>query len=68
MRRIGTGERPAIPLDVLHLDSLNGVLEDVGLYPGRFGPAALNELNRAWHLLPRAGLCGFSSGSDGVRR
>jgi 2-haloacid dehalogenase len=52
MRRVSAGERPFVPLDVLHRENLEGVLEDLGLDPGRFGPAALDELNRAWHFLP----------------
>ena len=52
MRRVSTGQRPFVPLDVLHRENLDGVLTDLGLNPGRFGPAALDELNRAWHLLP----------------
>jgi 2-haloacid dehalogenase len=52
MRRVSTGERPFVPLDVLHRENLDGVLTGLGLDPGRFGPAALDELNRAWHLLP----------------
>ena len=52
MRRVSAGERPFAPLDVLHRENLDGVLKDLGLDPGRFGPAALDELNRAWHFLP----------------
>jgi len=52
MRRVSTGQRPFVPLDVLHRENLDGVLEDLGLDLGRFGPAALDELNRAWHFLP----------------
>jgi 2-haloacid dehalogenase len=52
MRRVSAGERPFVPLDVLHRENLDGVLEDLGLDPGRFGAAALGELNRAWHFLP----------------
>lgn len=52
MRRVSTGERPFASLDVLHRENLEGVLGDLGLDPGRFAPAALDELNRAWHLLP----------------
>jgi len=52
MRRVTAGERPFAPLDVLHRENLDGVLGDLGLDPGRFGPAELDELNRAWHFLP----------------
>ena len=52
MRRVTAGERPFVPLDVLHRENLGGVLGDLGLDPGRFGQAALDELNRAWHFLP----------------
>jgi 2-haloacid dehalogenase len=52
MRRVSSGERPFVPLDVLHRENLDDVLADLGLDPGRFGPAALDELNRAWHFLP----------------
>jgi 2-haloacid dehalogenase len=52
MRRVSSGERSFVPLDVLHRENLDGVLADLGLDPGRFAPAALDELNRAWHLLP----------------
>ncbi|HTZ25602.1 MAG TPA: haloacid dehalogenase type II [Streptosporangiaceae bacterium] len=52
MRRVSTGQRPFVPLDALHRENLDGVLEDFGLDPGRFGPPALDELNRAWHFLP----------------
>jgi 2-haloacid dehalogenase len=52
MRRVSTGQRPFVALDVLHRENLDGVLADLGLDPGRFGPAALDELNRAWHFLP----------------
>jgi 2-haloacid dehalogenase len=52
MRRVSTGERPFVPLDVLHRENLDGVLADLGLDPGRFDSAALDGLNRAWHFLP----------------
>jgi 2-haloacid dehalogenase len=52
MRRVSTGARPFVALDVLHRENLDGVLTGLGLDPGRFGPAALDELNRAWHFLP----------------
>jgi 2-haloacid dehalogenase len=52
MRRVSAGERPFASLDVLHRENLDGVLADLGLDPARFGPAALDELNLAWHFLP----------------
>jgi 2-haloacid dehalogenase len=52
MRRVSTGERPFVSLDVLHRENLDGVLTDFRLDPGHFGSAALDELNRAWHFLP----------------
>jgi 2-haloacid dehalogenase len=52
MRRVSTGERPFVPLDVLHRENLDGVLADLGLDPAGFAPAALDDLNRAWHFLP----------------
>jgi 2-haloacid dehalogenase len=52
MRRVSSGERPFVSLDVLHRENLDGVLAGLGLDPGRFGGAALDELNRAWHFLP----------------
>jgi 2-haloacid dehalogenase len=55
MRRVSTGARPFVSLDVLHRENLDGVLTDLGLNPGRFGPAALDELNRACHTTPRPG-------------
>jgi 2-haloacid dehalogenase len=52
MRRVSSGERPFVLLDVLHRENLDGVLADLGVDAGRFGPKALDELNRAWHFLP----------------
>jgi 2-haloacid dehalogenase len=52
MRRVSTGERPFVPLDVLHRENLEGVLAELGLDPGSFDAAALDDLNRAWHFLP----------------
>ena len=52
MRRVIAGERPFAPLDVLHRENLDGVLADLALDPAGFDPAALDELNRAWHFLP----------------
>jgi 2-haloacid dehalogenase len=47
MRRVSAGERPFVPLDVLHRGNLDGVLAGLGLDPGGFGPAALDDLSRA---------------------
>lgn len=52
MRRVSSGERPFVTLDVLHRENLGGVLADLGVDQERFGPAELDELNRAWHFLP----------------
>jgi 2-haloacid dehalogenase len=52
MHRVSAGERPFVPLDVLHRENLDGVLGDLGLDPARYDPAVLDELNRAWHFLP----------------
>jgi 2-haloacid dehalogenase len=52
MRRVRSGERPFVPLDVLHRENLDGVLADLGLDPERFGAGELDELNLAWHFLP----------------
>ena len=34
MRRVSTGQRPFVPLDVLHRENLDGVLTGLGLDPG----------------------------------
>jgi 2-haloacid dehalogenase len=52
MRRVSAGERPFVPLDVLHRENLEDVLGDLGLDPASYAPATLDELNRAWHFLP----------------
>jgi 2-haloacid dehalogenase len=52
MRRVSTGQRPFVPLDVLHRENLDGVLADLGLDPGRFGPAALDALKREYIVGP----------------
>jgi 2-haloacid dehalogenase len=52
MQRIRSGARPFASLDVLHRENLDVVLRGLGLDPGRFAPAELDELNRAWHFLP----------------
>jgi 2-haloacid dehalogenase len=52
MQRVRSGERPYVPLDVLHRESLDVVLGERGLAPADFGPPELDELTRAWHFLP----------------
>lgn len=52
MQRVSSGERPFVPLDILHRENLDGVLAGLHLDPASFGEAALGELNRAWHFLP----------------
>lgn len=52
MRRVSSGQRSFVPLDVLHRENLDGVLAGLGVDPGRFGTGVLDELNRAWHFLP----------------
>ena len=52
MGRIRSGERPFVPLDVLHRENLEEVLRECGHDPGRFPDPDLGALNRAWHYLP----------------
>jgi len=52
MQRVRSGERPYVPLDVLHREGLDVVLGERGLAPADFGPPELDELTRAWHFLP----------------
>lgn len=49
LETVRSGARPWVDLDVLHRESLDGVLEDAGL--GALGPADRDELTRAWHRL-----------------
>lgn len=49
MDRVRRGERPFTPLDVLHRESLDDLLPDLGLQS--MGEAERAELNLAWHRL-----------------
>ena len=53
MTRVRDGERPWIPLDDLHRESLCTLLGRLGVTVGDGGvsDAAVDELNRAWHRL-----------------
>jgi 2-haloacid dehalogenase len=52
MRKVRSGERGFVPLDVLHQENLDEVLVASGLDPAAFAPGELADLNRAWHFLP----------------
>jgi 2-haloacid dehalogenase len=52
MRLVRSGERPFVPLDVLHRENLDEVLMSLGLDPAAFAAGELDGLNRAWHFLP----------------
>jgi 2-haloacid dehalogenase len=52
MRRVRSGERPFVSLDVLHRENLDAVLAESGIDPGGFAPDRLERLARAWHFLP----------------
>jgi 2-haloacid dehalogenase len=52
MRRVRSGERPFVSLDVLHRENLDDALRERGLDPGAFDQADLDALARAWHFLP----------------
>ncbi|HEY0933860.1 MAG TPA: haloacid dehalogenase type II [Trebonia sp.] len=52
MRRVRSGMRPYVSLDVLHRENLDDVLRGLGLDPAAFGPGELDTLTRAWHFLP----------------
>jgi FMN phosphatase YigB (HAD superfamily) len=47
MRRVSAGERPFVPLDVLHRENLDGVLAGLGLDPGEIMLAAAHEADLA---------------------
>jgi 2-haloacid dehalogenase len=52
MRRVRSGARPFVSLDVLHRENLDDALRAAGLDPGAFDPAEVDALARAWHFLP----------------
>lgn len=49
MEEVRSGRRAFVPLDVLHRENLEGVVEDLGVTAFRAGD--LDELNLAWHRL-----------------
>ncbi|GAA5115933.1 haloacid dehalogenase type II [Pseudonocardia adelaidensis] len=51
MARVRTGERPWTPLDTLHRESLDDVLDELGL-ADRFAEAVREQLVRCWYRLP----------------
>jgi 2-haloacid dehalogenase len=51
MRKVCSGERPFVRLDVLHRENLEDVLPDFVLDPKAVPVDALDELNLAWHRL-----------------
>jgi 2-haloacid dehalogenase len=51
MDRVRRGEQPWTKIDDLHRASLDALMEDFGIGL-RFGDAARNEFNLAWHRLP----------------
>ncbi|SAL41762.1 dehalogenase [Caballeronia peredens] len=51
MRKVISGERPFVRLDVLHRENLVDVLPEFGIDPDTVAPEALDELNLAWHRL-----------------
>jgi 2-haloacid dehalogenase len=52
MRKVRSGDRAFVSLDVLHRENLDEVLVASGLDPAAFAPDELAGLNRAWHFLP----------------
>jgi 2-haloacid dehalogenase len=52
MRRVRSGERSFVSLDVLHRENLDNALRELGLEPGGFAPKELDALVLAWHFLP----------------
>ncbi|BBU33171.1 dehalogenase (plasmid) [Burkholderia sp. THE68] len=51
MRKIISGERPFVRLDVLHRENLIDALPEFGIDPNAVPPEVLDELNLAWHRL-----------------
>jgi 2-haloacid dehalogenase len=52
MRRVRSGERPFVSLDVLHRENLDDALRAHDIDPGGFADGELDELPRGWHFLP----------------
>jgi 2-haloacid dehalogenase len=52
MRRVRSGERGFVSLDVLHRENLDEVLAASGVDPAGCAPDELADLSRAWHFLP----------------
>ncbi|NUW31900.1 haloacid dehalogenase type II [Nonomuraea sp. SMC257] len=51
LRRVNRGERDWVPLDTLHRESLDDLLDERGV-AGAFDEAARRRLVHAWHRLP----------------
>ncbi|MDJ0614880.1 MAG: haloacid dehalogenase type II [Rhizobiaceae bacterium] len=51
MERIRSGSRGYVPLDLLHYENLERILENTGL-ASQFTASEKSELNRAWEQLP----------------
>jgi 2-haloacid dehalogenase len=51
MRKVISGERPFVRLDVLHRENLMDVLPEFGIDVVRVASEELDELNLAWHRL-----------------
>jgi 2-haloacid dehalogenase len=52
MRRVRSGARPFVSLDVLHRENLDEALRKHGIDPDGFAPGELDGLSLAWHFLP----------------
>jgi 2-haloacid dehalogenase len=51
MEEVRSGRRPFVTLDVLHRESLEATLREVGADPAVLPQAELDDLNHAWHRL-----------------
>ena len=51
MRKVISGERPFVRLDVLHRENLVDLLPEFGVDPKLIPSEAIDELNLAWHRL-----------------
>jgi 2-haloacid dehalogenase len=63
MERVRSGQRPYIPLDILHRENLDTVLRSHDIDPGAFAPGELASLAAAWHYLPP-----WPDSVDGIRQ